>query len=89
MNIRTKLFVLAASAVSLVGVSSPSASARIVCNEWTVTAGTRSRPTPTRQASSLRSILTAGAGKKASITRGKSTRVAVTGTAANGKDFLN
>ena len=33
MNTRTQLFVLAASAVSLVGVSSLSASAAIVCDE--------------------------------------------------------
>ena len=33
MNTRTRLFVLAASAISLVGMSSLSASARIVCDE--------------------------------------------------------
>jgi hypothetical protein len=33
MHTRVKLFVLAASAMSLIGMSSLSASARIVCNE--------------------------------------------------------
>ena len=84
MNTRTRLFVLAASAISLVGMSSLSASARIVCDEdgdcWHTP-----RLTPIRRASSSRSIPTAGAGKKASTARGKSMRAAATGTAANGR----
>ena len=84
MHTRAKLFVLAASALSLIGMSSLSASARIVCNEdgdcWHAPT-----LTPTRRASILTSIQTAGTGKKASAALGKSMRVAATGTAANGR----
>ena len=85
MHTRVKLFVLAASAISLVGMSSLSASARIICNEdgdcWHAPDAYAYH-----RASILASIQTVGAGKKAkSAALGKSTRVAATGTAANGR----
>ena len=84
MHTGVKLFVLAASAISLIGMSSLSASARIICNEdgdcWHAPDAYAYPPSV-----HLDVHQTAGAGKKASAALGKSTRVAATGTAANGR----
>ncbi len=81
---RAKLFVLAASAVSLIGMSSLNASARIVCNgDGDCWHAPDAYVYP--RASISTSIQTAGAGKKASIALGKSTRVAATGTVVSGR----
>ena len=81
---RAKLFVLAASAVSLIGMSSLNASARIVCNGdgycWHAPEAYVYPPSV-----HLDIHPDGWSGKKASIALGKSTRVAATGTVVSGR----